>query len=298
MTASLMAWGRVLRLSLMPTAVADGLAGLAIAGLDGFPTGSKLLLFAASVGVYHGSMALNDWADRDEDAGSRPDRPIPSGALSTGAVLGVALGMISLGVGLAFLADPLLGVPISGVAALAVAYNLWLRGPLSGPLALGACRALHMAAPVAMLDMERLRALWYLPLGYGLYVFCLSRLARLEEQSTDSLGKRPPALILCQAFAFAGPLTAAACWQDLSHPVPVIALGGLGAAMLARRAIGSEAWTPQRVQAAVGTALRLLLVYSAACALTGSGSFAPTAAALILLGYPLAHGLRRVFPPT
>ena len=56
---ALVTWGRVLRISLWPTAVSDGLAGFALAGLNGCPTGSQWGLFGASMGIYHGAMALN-----------------------------------------------------------------------------------------------------------------------------------------------------------------------------------------------------------------------------------------------
>lgn len=317
---NLVTWGRCLRLSLLPTAMADGLAGFAIAGLSEFPTDEKLLLFASSGCVYHGAMALNDWADRDKDSIERPDRPIPSGKLKAGHVLLLASALISLGLGIAYSLDLRLFALMAAIAATAVAYDLWLRGPLLGPLCLGLCRAMHMAAPIAWLAPDRLQVFWYLPAGYGLYVFTLSRLARLEEQPTEQLGSKPKRLIYLQALSFSLPLLVAAlksesilqrqlefnaesdlitAWPAALSPlwpISILAIGG--AALLIKRSLGSEPWTPARVQASVGTALRLLLIYSAACALTGAGSYRFAAAALILLGYPLAHRLRKVFPPT
>jgi 4-hydroxybenzoate polyprenyltransferase len=317
---NLVTWGRSLRLSLLPTAMADGLAGFAIAGLTEFPTDERLLLFASSACVYHGAMALNDWADRDKDATERPDRPIPSGELKAGHVLLLASALISLGLGIAFSLNLQLFAWMAAIAGTAIAYDLWLRGPVLGPLCLGACRAMHMAAPIAWLAPERLQSFWYLPAGYGLYVFTLSRLARLEEKSPEELGTKPRALISFQALCFATPLLFAATasegaymeslpalaesdavipWHatfSLLWPISLLALGG--AALLMKRAVGSPLWDPARVQASVGTALRLLLIYSAACAMTGGGTYRYTAAGLILLGYPLAHSLRKVFPPT
>ena len=68
MNATVAAWGKLLRVSLAPTAVGDVLAGsvLATGGLRA--PGAVLTLVAASLCVYHGGMALNDWADRVEDA--------------------------------------------------------------------------------------------------------------------------------------------------------------------------------------------------------------------------------------
>ncbi len=72
------AWGRLLRLSLAPSAAADALAGITIGAWGAFPLDARVLLSAAgSLCVFHGGMALNDWADREGDARTRPDRPIP-----------------------------------------------------------------------------------------------------------------------------------------------------------------------------------------------------------------------------
>ena len=295
---ALVTWGRVLRISLWPTAVSDGLAGLALAGLNGCPTGSQWGLFGASMGIYHGAMALNDWADSQQDASTRPERPIPSGLVDRNAVLAVALTMILGGVAIAASMDLRFGIWMAGIASLAVGYDLWLRGPLLGPLTLGTCRALHMGAPIVLLSHSSLSEHLPLLVGYGVYVFTLSRLAHMEELPAEQLGKKPLFLVLAQATAFATPLLLSLLQDDLRHPWLVLTLAGLGLAVLLRSAFAEKAWPPARVQASVGTALRLLLVYAAAAALTGTGSFAPVAAACILAGYPIAYGLRKLFPPT
>ena len=155
-----------------------------------------------------------------------------------------------------------------------------------------------MAAPALWLAPERLMDYWYLPAGYGAYVFSVSRLARLEEKTAEELGSAPSRMIFLQTACFAVPLAAALLKHELSSPLTFTFLAAAGAVILVKQTLGSSEWNPARVQASVGTALRLLLVYSAACALTGGGSYGFIAAALILLGYPLAHSLRKVFPPT
>ena len=61
----LLAWGRLLRVSLFATAAADPVVG-AFLGSGGAPPGRALLAPLASLCVYHGAMALNDLADREE----------------------------------------------------------------------------------------------------------------------------------------------------------------------------------------------------------------------------------------
>ena len=64
-------------------------------------TGRQWLLPLASVFLYSGGMALNDYADRDLDAVERPERPIPSGRVPARRALGIATTLMAVGVGLA-----------------------------------------------------------------------------------------------------------------------------------------------------------------------------------------------------
>src|SRR5882672_4413105 len=98
----MLAYGRLLRLSLAPSAAADIAAGVVLASGLWPASGKPWLLMLASLCVYHGGMALNDWADRAADAQSRPTRPIPSGAISARVALVLALALLLTGPVLAF----------------------------------------------------------------------------------------------------------------------------------------------------------------------------------------------------
>jgi len=92
-----LAWGRLLRLSLATTAAADVVGGAVYAG-QGWPGMGRLWLpIAASLCVYHGGMVLNDCADAEPDLKTRPERPIPSGAVNPQAALTVAIVLLALG---------------------------------------------------------------------------------------------------------------------------------------------------------------------------------------------------------
>ncbi|WP_446038982.1 UbiA family prenyltransferase, partial [Streptomyces sp. SID1121] len=74
------AWAELLRVSALFTVPGDALAGAAALGVR--PGRRTALAVGASLCLYEGGMALNDWADREEDARDRPHRPIPSGRIS------------------------------------------------------------------------------------------------------------------------------------------------------------------------------------------------------------------------
>lgn len=102
-------------------------------------------LAGSSVLLYWAGMALNDYTDRETDAGERPHRPIPSGRISPRAALATASLLTVSGLGVAAVAGgrrALAGtVPL---AAAVWAYDLALKGtPLAGP-GMAAARALNV----------------------------------------------------------------------------------------------------------------------------------------------------------
>jgi len=108
---------------------------------------ASLLGFLTAFTLTGGSMAANDYFDREVDAVNEPGRPIPSGLVRPGEALALSalLGGIGLALSLSswrlfqgFLAPPVAG----GSFALALAYNGWgKRFGLPGNLMVSACVA-------------------------------------------------------------------------------------------------------------------------------------------------------------
>ncbi|MFD9397186.1 UbiA family prenyltransferase, partial [Streptomyces sp. NPDC060000] len=78
-------WAELLRVSALFTVPGDALAGAAASGVR--PNARTALVMAASLCLYEAGMALNDWADLEEDAAERPHRPLPSGRIAPGRAL-------------------------------------------------------------------------------------------------------------------------------------------------------------------------------------------------------------------
>ncbi|NEC73471.1 UbiA family prenyltransferase, partial [Streptomyces rochei] len=78
----------LLRLPALFTVPGDALAGAAATGAR--PGRRTLLAIGSSLCLYEAGMALNDWADRAEDAVERPHRPLPSGRVRPAAALTAA----------------------------------------------------------------------------------------------------------------------------------------------------------------------------------------------------------------
>ncbi|MFJ9587416.1 SCO3242 family prenyltransferase [Streptomyces acidicola] len=189
--ARLRDWAELLRVSALFTVPGDALAGAAAAGLR--PGRGTAYAVGASLCLYEAGMALNDWADRDEDAVDRPHRPVPSGRISPTAALGAA-GLLTA-VGLTFAARagrPALAVA-SALAATVWAYDLRLKHTAAAPAAMAAARALDlllgatatMSAPNA--TPSRRRVVGTTP----------SARRELPGGSVDSSGE-PQSLMSCQ----------------------------------------------------------------------------------------------------
>ncbi|MFJ9624258.1 SCO3242 family prenyltransferase [Streptomyces sp. NPDC101181] len=138
----LRAWAELLRVSALFSVPGDALAGAAAVGRR--PGRGTALAIGASLCLYEAGMALNDWADRDEDAVDRPHRPIPSGRISPAAALGAAGALTAAGLALAARAGrPALRVA-TGLAATVWAYDLRLKHTKAGPAAMAAARSLDL----------------------------------------------------------------------------------------------------------------------------------------------------------
>ena len=315
--------GRLLRLSLLPSALADVAGGVVLGNLGHWPVGAgPWWLLGSSACVYHGAMALNDWRDREHDRATRPTRPIPSGAVPAGTALTLALLLLGFGPLLALQHSREAALWSLGLSLLAASYDLVGRGPLLGPLLLAACRAGNLGLGLFLGSGElgggAPTRLLLAPLAlYGLYVLRVSQLGRLEDGeaalgppgagqdfSSAALGGRPRGLVSSAATMLLlvplippfEPLVI-----SLEARAVAAALAWPAAVGLFLAAFRGGDWSRGRVESTMGLALRRLSIFGACCAALAwrrpvhDGLIV---AAAILVGLGLAVRLRRVFPPS
>ena len=104
-------------------------------------------------------MALNDWADRAEDAVDRPHRPLPSGRIAPAAALAAAGGLTAAGLALAARAGRPARVAVAALAATVWAYDLDLKHTPAGPAAMACARSLDLLLGAAAAAAPAPRAL-------------------------------------------------------------------------------------------------------------------------------------------
>ncbi|MFE1269986.1 SCO3242 family prenyltransferase [Streptomyces sp. NPDC058758] len=149
------AWAELLRVSALFSVPGDALAGAAALGVK--PGRGTAYAVGASLCLYEAGMALNDWADREEDAVDRPHRPLPSGRIAPAAALGAAGLLTAAGLALASRAGrPALAVA-TALAGTVWAYDLRLKHTPAAPAAMAAARALDLVLGAAATGPARRR---------------------------------------------------------------------------------------------------------------------------------------------
>jgi 4-hydroxybenzoate polyprenyltransferase len=171
------------------TAVADVLAGYAVAGL-GNPRALPWLIGATAC-LYGGGVVLNDYFDRHLDAVERPERPLPSGRAGVAGAAWLGGGLLVAGVALASRATaPAAAVAAATAAAVLLYDSLGKRHAVLGPANMGLCRALNlllgMAAVPAIMGPR-----WPLSLIPFIYIAAVTLVSRGEVHG----GKRGAAAL-------------------------------------------------------------------------------------------------------
>ncbi len=142
------------------TALADILAGMAIAGFP-FSGEPYFYLLLATLGLYGGGVVLNDVFDAELDAVERPERPIPSGKVPrrTATIFGGTL--LALGILSARLFSLTSGLIALGIAALVILYDRNAKhSKLWGPIVMGMCRGGNLLLGISVLPAALSQYFW------------------------------------------------------------------------------------------------------------------------------------------
>lgn len=308
-SARWIAWAQLLRVSSAPTLVADVWMVLLVSHSGPAPAGVAALATAASLLLYLSGMALNDACDARVDAVERPERPIPSGRVTLLQAWRVGVGLMAAGVAASLWTAWVMGRPDPAILAclLASIIVLYNGHPAGRRMALGLmpmCRVVNLmfVLSVAMdpgsADLWFAKPMWGAILaGLFLYMLGVMRLSRDEAVG----GHRNQILVAGAIMALGWGLYAAAPWFPRAPTLRVgagawLALWCAAAVFMAWRLTPAvNRPTPRLLQAAVGTALRGLIVADAVLV----GGFAGPAWGGAMLGLlALSLLLTRVASPT
>lgn len=133
------------------TAIADVIAGIAIAGflapnvISLQYTTPIILLCIATSGLYAGGIIFNDVFDIEDDKTNRPERVIPSGRLTLKEAKTLGITVFTIGIVTAFIVSSLSGILAIAITILALLYDKYAKHhSVLGPINMGLCRGVNL----------------------------------------------------------------------------------------------------------------------------------------------------------
>ncbi|WUH89128.1 UbiA family prenyltransferase [Streptomyces sp. NBC_00433] len=249
-------------------------------------------LATASVLLYWGGMALNDYADREVDAVERPGRPIPSGRMGAGTALATAVALTGAGLGVAAAAGGRAALATAlPLAATVWAYDLALKDTALGAPAMAAARGLDVLLGAGQ-DARGRRAAAPAAAVVAAHTGIVMALSRREAQgSSHAL----PEATLAATAALAAGVAAAPGASARQRGAAAALLSVYGSTFGAAQFAAIRKPDPRRLQRAVGAGILGLIPLQAALA---ARSGAVGAALPLLAALPLARRLSRKVSPT
>jgi 4-hydroxybenzoate polyprenyltransferase len=304
-------WLKLARISALPTAISNVLAGFLLSHQNWQPVFDLTLLLAASTCIYTAGMISNDVVDFERDSKSRPNRPLPSGAISirSATIAFLLLMMIGIGIGICLGKRPTMVVSILVICVLL--YNSVLKPTIAGPVLMGACRFLNVLLGASTFQFPESSVLGWSPVviwaaaSVGIYIVGVTLLAKKETETNYRVRLLFAGAVMAIGLVGYASIAYAARWSSWTGVqvqgraiVLHSLLVGLITLPIARRVVLAVIDPrPKLIQDAVGTALRSLIVLDAAVCYWASGQHVLIAAAVLALMVPSVL-LSKTIPPT
>ena len=170
------------------TSIADVLAGIAISGFF-LETDREILpvflLCISTIGLYGGGIVFNDVFDADLDKVERPERAIPSGAISKKEATLLGIILLSIGCLAAFAFSVRSGIIAFLILVFALVYNKYGKHhAFFGPLNMGICRGMNLLLGVSIVSIS-LQSLYFLGLIPLIYIFSITMISQGEVHGSN-----------------------------------------------------------------------------------------------------------------
>lgn len=276
MATSLIPYLRLCRIPTIFTALADIAASYLLVRSTWEPPQEFILTLLASAGLYLSGMVFNDIFDRNIDRQERPNRPIPSGAVSIrNAVLFGSILMIT-GLAAAAMVNRFSLIIACFTAVAIFLYDGILKKTFLAPISMGMCRFFNIllgasCAAESFADLFRWPQLWY-AIAMCVYITGVTLFARKEAKQTTGAALLPGLLVMNAGLILLGLWFSNMLpnWGILvpsglvNPPESIFVLLAVIAATINRRAVAAMFNpSPGLVQAAVGVMLLSLISINA-----------------------------------
>lgn len=251
-------WFQLLRFPAVFTALSDVFCGYLLSRTTTTVEFDFAILLSATACFYLAGMVLNDVFDVATDREERPERPLPSGAITvpTAALVGTLLLILGLGLCGLLLA---FGAPVrtlivgSLLTSAILLYDGLLKGTLLGPVAMGSCRTLNVllaASTVVAWGKTVENPAILAAFGVGLYIVGVTCFA-LDEAEAKRHGPLVlgAAIVLLALGSLAG-LTLA-CPGAAAYGTPLLMFAVIAGMKIAPVARAITRPTPRNIQSVV-----------------------------------------------
>lgn len=232
----------------------------------------------ASTGIYLAGMILNDCFDLGEDRCERPNRPLPSGAVSMPLAWTLGFGLILAGLGAAYVAGDQALMWAFPLAGLVLLYDGRLKHGVLSEISMAGCRYLNWIMGMSVVPLGGLD--WLIPLPIFLYTLSLTILSGAEVS-----GGNRTRIHLCMAGMVLAGLSIAALplLGVLNQPLALLA-AGVGLGLLIHKLLQvSRTPTPAFIQAAMKMLIIGIIPLDALLLATAGQVIAALALLLLLL---------------
>lgn len=219
------------------------------------------LLVTASVCLYAGGMALNDYFDLNQDRRERSSRPLPSGQISPRRALGLVIALFAA----ALFVCALLGMVQFMIAILLigaiVVYDGVAKDTVIGNFIMAVCRYLNWLLGLSTAGLGP--SLFLLPIPVFLYVASLTELSRHETGSNAS--RLPPWVIIGLSAVVAAVF--ALMYQGILPNTWALAVFALAALPLVVRLLRlNRNWVPLEIQKTISLMIMGIIALDACLA--------------------------------
>lgn len=287
-------WFRLFRLPNLLTVPGDPLAGFLLAsGLTASASFTTLLYaMGSALGLYLFGLAVNDIVDCEIDRIERPERPLPSGAITIPQARMAAIAAALTGLNLALSAGRSALYVAALLAATILAYNVFLKNRVVlGPLSMGLCRGLSLLLGVAAAQPG-----WFTVHGFGvaalpaliacagltLYVAGLSAVAQ-QEMSDQPQGRKPWLPFAALLLTLPALVVASSALKQTAAFVPTLFVFLMIMVLMRAWLLGGALYRVLPRTAIVGAHIRnLLLLQAALCVAVGQQGIFPAVTLLLL----------------
>lgn len=168
------------------TAQADIFTGFFVAHGGLKDTGNLVCLIIASSMLYSAGMALNDAFDSNIDLQERPQRPIPSGRVSTREAFIIGIALLIFGIFFVSMVSPSSFIISIILAVCILLYDGVVKvHPLFGPMNMGVCRYLNLLLGLSISALSLIS--FVLPLLTGIFLFGVTVLSQWETKDERSV---------------------------------------------------------------------------------------------------------------